>query len=54
MSKQDQAYLAISSRYPMAHDVVWHGDNNYSAKMLRCMAYFVMIDGKIVGDIWFE
>lgn len=43
----------------MAHDVdacniVHHGDNYYSARVRGMIAYYEIINGKIIGDVWYE
>jgi len=48
------ALVAILKRDMGAYDVVHHGNNNYSARSGYCTIYFVFVDGKIVGDIWYE
>lgn len=48
------ALIAILKHDMGAYNVVHHGDNNYSARSGFCTIYFVFVDGKIVGDIWYE
>jgi hypothetical protein len=48
------ACKAIMAHNPNAHGIIWHYDNNYSAMVNRCVAYYVIIDNKIVGDVWYE
>lgn len=48
------ATQAILAKDPNAWSIAHHGGNNYSAKVGRMIAYYVIIDGQIVGDVWYE
>lgn len=56
MTRQDykEACKVIEARDPQAWSIVQHDDKNFSARVGYCMAYYVIIDGKIVGDVWYE
>lgn len=49
-----KAIEAIKAKDANAYDVAYHGGNNYSARVGHCIGYYVIIDGKIVGDVWYE
>ena len=55
-TKQDykQACKVIEAHSPTAWSICQHGDTTFSAKIGYCVAYYVIIDDKIVGDIWYE
>lgn len=53
MTTYEQALKAITERDPGAWGIVGH-DKNFSARIGYCIAYYVIIDGKIVGDVWYE
>lgn len=55
-TRQDykEACKVIEARDPQAWSIVQHDDKNFSARVGYCMAYYVIIDGKIVGDVWYE
>lgn len=44
----------VRERDPTAYSIVQHDEKNFSARVGHCMAYYVIIDGKIVGDVWYE
>lgn len=48
------ACKAIEGRDPSAYSIVQHDDKNFSARVGACIAYYVIIDNKIVGDVWYE
>ena len=48
------ALVAILKRDMGAYDIAYHGENNYSVRSGYCMIYFTFVDGKIVGDVWYE
>lgn len=48
------ALVAIMKHDMGAHSIVHHGEGNYSVRSGYCTIYFVFVDGKIVGDIWYE
>jgi hypothetical protein len=48
------ACSAIEDKHPNAWSIVQHDDTNFSAKVGHCMAYYVIIDNEIIGDIWYE
>jgi len=55
-TRQDykEACAVIEAKDPTAWSIVQHGDTTFSARVGHCMAYYVIIDGKIVGDVWYE
>jgi hypothetical protein len=56
MNKQDykQACKAIEAHNPQAYSICQHDNNSFSAKIGYMMAYYVIIDNQIVGDVWYE
>jgi hypothetical protein len=54
MTTKQQAIQAIAQRDARAYDVCEHGNNNFSARLGYCIAYYVIIDGVITGDVWYE
>ena len=48
------ACSAIEDKHPNAWSIVQHDDTNFSAKVGHCMAYYVIIDNEIIGDVWYE
>jgi len=56
MNKQDYilACKIIEANNPTAWGIVQHDDNNFSAKIGYCMAYYVIINNQIIGDVWYE
>ena len=56
MNKQDykQACKAIEARHPTAWSIVQIDNENFSAKVGYSIAYYVIIDNQIVGDVWYE
>ena len=55
-TKQDynQACKAIEAHDPTAYSICQHGDDTFSARVGFCMAYYVIIDNTITGDVWYE
>jgi hypothetical protein len=49
-----KASQAILSRHHNAYDIVQHDEQSFSARVGGAIAYYVIIDGVIVGDVWFE
>ena len=45
---------AIKAHDADARDIVHIGYTYYSARVRSMIAYYVIIDGKIVGDVWYE
>ena len=54
MTTKQQATEAIAAHSPTAWGVCDHGNNNFSARIGYMTAYYVIIDGKITGDVWYE
>ena len=54
MTTKQQATQAIMQHDPKAYEVCWHGENNFSARIGYMTAYYVIIDGEIIGDVWYE
>ena len=48
------ACKAIEAHDPKAWSICQHDDKHFSARVGYCMAYYVIIDGKIAGDVWYE
>ena len=55
-TKQDykQACKAIEAHDPTAYSIVQQDDKHFSARVGRCIAYYVIIDDEITGDVWYE
>ena len=55
-TKQDykQACKAIEQRDPTAYSIVQHGDTTFSARIGCLIAYYVIINDVITGDVWYE
>ena len=55
-TKQDykQACKAIEAHDPTAYSIVQQDDKHFSARVGRSIAYYVIIDDKITGDVWYE
>lgn len=55
-TKQDykQACKVIEQRDPTAYSIVQQDEKHFSARVGYCMAYYVIIDNQIVGDVWYE
>lgn len=51
---RQQAIKAIVAHDPGAYAIVGHDGKNFSARVGYCIAYYVIIDGQIVGDVWYE
>ena len=51
---KEQATQAILNRDKNAYSIVQHDEKNFSARVGYCTAYYVIIDGQIVGDVWYE
>ena len=49
-----EAIEAIKARDADAYSIVSTGGNYYSARVRDMIAYYEIIDGKIVGDVWYE
>ena len=49
-----EAIEAIKARDADAREIVRTGDNYYSARVRDMIAYYEIVDGKIVGDVWYE
>ena len=54
MTTKQQATQAIMQHSPTAYNVADHGNNNFSARIGYMTAYYVIIDGVITGDVWYE
>jgi GTP cyclohydrolase I len=54
MTTKQQATKVIVARDPNAHSVCEHGNNNFSARIGYMTAYYVIINGVITGDVWYE
>lgn len=54
MTTKQQATEAIMQHSPTAYGVADHGNNNFSARIGYMTAYYVIIDGVITGDVWYE
>ena len=54
MTTKQQAIEAIMAHDPKAFSIVQHDEKHFSASVGRCMAYYVIIEGKITGDVWYE
>lgn len=51
----DKAKAAILAHDPKATNIAYNGGNFWMAKIgLFAVAYYEIIDGKIVGDVWYE
>ena len=55
-TKQDykQACKIIEAHSPTAYSISQHGENTFSARVGHMIAYYVIIDNVITGDIWYE
>jgi hypothetical protein len=49
-----EAIKAIKAHDSDAYDIVHTGGNYYSARIRGMIAYYEIIDGKIVGGVWYE
>jgi len=54
MTTKQQAEQAILAHDPKAWGICNTGGNYFMASVGRCTAYYVIIDGQIVGDVWYE
>jgi hypothetical protein len=54
MTTKQQAIDAIMAHDPKAYGIVQHDEKNFSAVVGRAIAYYVIIDGVITGDVWYE
>jgi hypothetical protein len=54
MTTKQQATKAIMAHDPKAYGVCQHDEKNFSARVGYCVAYYVIIDGVITGDVWYE
>lgn len=49
-----EAIKAIKAHNSDAYDIVHTGGNYYSARVRGMIAYYEIIDGKIMGGVWYE
>ena len=49
-----EACKLIEARDKQAYSIVQHDDKNFSARVGACIAYYVIINNQIVGDVWYE
>lgn len=49
-----EAIEAIKAHDADARDIVRTCCNYYSARVRSMIAYYEIIEGKIVGDVWYE
>lgn len=49
-----EAIEAIKAHDADARNIVHTGCNYYSARVRSMIAYYEIIDGKIVGGVWYE
>ena len=56
MKRQDYilACKAIEARHPNAWSIVQIDNENFSARVGHCVAYYVIIDNVITGDVWYD
>ena len=54
MSVSDKVIAAIRAKDCDAYDIVHTGGNYYSARIRGMIAYYEIINGKIVGGVWYE
>ncbi len=54
MTTKQQAIDAITAHDPKAWGVCQHDETNFSARVGRVIAYYVIMNDKIVGDVWYE
>jgi hypothetical protein len=54
MTTKQQALDAILAKDQKAHGIVQHDEKNFSACVGNMIAYYVIIDGVITGDVWYE
>ena len=54
--KQDykQACKVIEAHDPTAYSIVQQDEKHFSARVGRSIAYYVIVDDKITGDVWYE
>ena len=54
--KQDYilACKAIETRHPNAWSIVQIDNENFSARVGHCIAYYVIINNQIIGDVWYD
>lgn len=54
--KQDYilACKAIEARHPKAYEIVQIDNENFSARVGHCIAYYVIINNQIIGDVWYD
>lgn len=52
MSVSANVIAAIKAKDCDAYSIVHTGGNYYSARSM--IAYYEIVDGKIVGDVWYE
>ena len=50
----NQACKAIEAHSPTAYSISQHGPDTFSARVGHMIAYYVIINNKIIGDIWYE
>jgi hypothetical protein len=55
-TRQDynEACKVIEAHNPTAWGISQHGDDTFSARIGHMIAYYVIINNKIIGDIWYE
>lgn len=49
-----EAIEAIKAHDADARDIVRTGGNFYSARVRSMIAYYEIVDGKVIGDVWYE
>lgn len=49
-----EAIKAIKAHDSDAYDIVHTGGNYYSARVRGMIAYYEIVDGKLVGGVWYE
>jgi len=49
-----KAIEAIKAHNADARDIVSTGGNYYSARVRGIIAYYEIVDGKIIGGVWYE
>ena len=54
MTTKQQATEAIMAHDPKAWVVCQHDVKNFYARVGLAVAYYVIIDGVITGDVWYE
>ena len=54
MTTKIEATQAIMAHTPTAWGIAQHDEKHFSAHVGYCVAYYVIIDGQIIGDVWYE